>query len=484
MLIRKIVRERALFLLATKFIIHKKMYGGLSINARSLTTQYEYIKPYISYIWHHIVTYMHYFAQIMLNAIADTHPSYFILGAVFALFAATIFIAVRYPFWNTHPVYHTYDFWRGIGTTTPYIIQKIPTKTRYYLKETHDMKTKTMLWSRLSRPDIQKLLKLINMHYISSDRILLDIQENEWTANFCDNSFVTLSYSGENMNAFISSRPILSRINNTDVQLFYIDYMTCSNSTANKTPLNNHSLFSTHEYNVRLQTSLMSANPVASLIKQESGECFGVVPFCKYELVQYYLNPLNAWTLPNFQPEIQLVSCISIHGVGKKRKYENTHILTDFAKSFMNLDMFDVKIWSGLPAMLRHFEAGDVRMYALTNKGNLLGIYFMRNTRTYYEELEGANMIECVASINFIFTDSGWELFYGGFLLAIRESMLAFTNDVPCRVLSMPSIGHNVYLNSKLPTKDVIMRTPCQYILHNMVAPKSPYSPEKCLIIL
>lgn len=443
--------------------------------------------PYVSAIPHWLAGNMYRGFNVVNNAISDTHPSYFILAIVFTFFSVMIWIAVKYPFWNTHPVYHTYDFWRGIGTTSPYIIQKIPTKTRYHI---NDPSIKTVLWSRLSRPNIQKLLKLVNMHYISSDRILLDIQENEWTANFCDDSFVTCSYSGENtdlkFHAFISSRPILSRINNTDVQLFYIDYMTCSNSNAqHKTPLNNRSLFSTHEYNVRLQTSLMSVGrPSASLIKQESGECVGVVPFCKYELVQYYLNPLNAWSLPKFQPEIQLVSCISIHGVGKKRKYENTHILTDFAKSFMNLGGYDVKIWSGLPAMLRHFEAGDLRMYALTNKGNPLAIYFMRNARTYYEELEGANMIECVASINFTFTDSGWESFYGGFLLAIRESILAFSNDVPCRVLSLPSIGHNVYLNSRLPTTDVMLRTPCQYILHNMVAPKSPYSPEKCLIIL
>jgi hypothetical protein len=297
------------------------------------------------------------------------------------------------------------------------------------------------------------------------------MQESEWVSQFDDDTIVSVEKDpeSEHISGLITSRPILSRIGLYETKLNYVDYLTVSrysNKDASKT------LFSTHEYNVRVFMS----DQKASLIKQESGEYNGVVPFIKYELVQYHLSP---WALPIMPPYIQLVSCNS----AKNRKgVDNSDIINDFAKSFMDLPMFDVKIWAGLPALLRQKA---VRMYALQSYGNTLGIYFMRNARTYYEELNGANTLECVGSL--CLTDDR-ELFYGGFLLSIRESFNNMWGQTDAQqiygVLSVPGLGHNVFLNNALPKKDVMLRVQSEYILHNMVAPKSPYSPERALIIL
>lgn len=412
--------------------------------------------------------------SIIGDMLLETHPSYFVLGFIFSVFAGIIWISVKYPFWNAQPVFHTYDFWRGFAwDANPYIIQKIPTKTRYYDKTGG---VKTVRWDSVSRPTIQKMLKLVNSCLIPSDRILLDMQEAEWTANFDDDTCVSIlrgqGKDQDEVDGLITSRPVLSRIGTYETQLKYVDYLAVSRDSK---PNASKMLFSTHEYNVRLFDIGLGNKPTASLIK--GGEYVGVVPFIKYELVQYHMDKLAPWALPIMPNHIQVVSCVAQTGVGKKRKYENTDILNDFAKSFMELPMFDVKIWPGLPSLLRQFSAGSLQMYALRSYGNVLAIYFMRNARTYYEELDGANTLECVASV--CLTEDR-ELFYGGFLLSIRESI----NKQMYGVLSVPGIGHNVFLNDALPKKDVMLRSPSEYILHNMVAPKSPYSPERTLIIL
>ncbi len=413
---------------------------------------------------------------IVANAFMDTHPSYFVFGFGISIFAIILWISLKYPFWNTQPVYHTYDFWRGIYSE-PYIIQKIPNKTRYYDKTGA---IKTVCWSRLTRDNIINMLNLVNRCFIPSDRILLDIQENEWTALFDDDTYVSFSGETTNFQGICTTRPILSRIGQTNFALNYLDYLTLER-TGNSDSKPKQSLFSTHEYNVRIYNTTSGSGHKPLLLKHESGEYIGVVPFIRYNLVHYHLNKLAPWALPVMPSHIQLVSCVEINGVGKKRKYENTDVLNDFAKSFLELPMFEVKIWPGLPAIMRQFSAGSLHMFALRKYGEVLAVYFMRNARTYYEELDGVNTLECVATVSMLDTKDA-DLFYAGFLLAIREMMKDTQQNYG--VLSVAGIGHNVLLNDRLPKNDVILSVKSEYVLHNMVAPKSPYSPESVSIII
>ena len=113
---------------------------------------------------------------------ASVHPNYYALALIFACLSIFVYIKIRYPFWNTQPVLHTYDYWRKIGLSTPGIIQKYPHKTRFY-DTTKQIQTRE--YSKIPSEEIKQIAIFLNANYIPTDKLLSTITEKT-LANYCN----------------------------------------------------------------------------------------------------------------------------------------------------------------------------------------------------------------------------------------------------------------------------------------------------------
>ena len=244
--------------------------------------------------------------------------------------------------------------------------------------------------------------------------------------------------------------------------IYFVDYLCVDRAQPLLSDVR-RSLFQTHDYHIR------SMNPdyPASLIRQESNLAEGVVALVEYRLYTFRLRTIS----PHFPGHIQLVE------IGK----ENVDILHNLWNQFPQL-MCDLVVCPDIGGIIGQTKTRGLRVFALKSKGDVMGIYFLKNTRTFYEEFDGKNTIECIASIcNSPDIDM---LFNGGFQLALIEMLK--NNGSDFGLLNINDLGHNHHLltGTKLIMSEPIFTIKTQYITHNLIIPKSPLNPQKCLFLI
>jgi hypothetical protein len=101
----------------------------------------------------------------------------------------------------------------------------------------------------------------------------------------------------------------------------------------------------------------------------------------------------------------------------------------------------------------------------------------MRNARILYEELDGKNTVDCVASV--CNTDDE-DLFYAGFVLALKEYLKQNGSDFG--MVNLVGIGNNTILIRKWKG-DPVFRVPGEWITYNLIVPQSPLNTEQCFVL-
>lgn len=488
------------------------VYDG--INLPRLTQPFDY--PSISDTGKAVV--------ISISEILSTiHPNYYLFALVIVWVVSFVYIKIRYPFWNTQPVVHTYDYMRRFLTREAHIIQKLPYKSRFHDKEN---KVSTTEYSRVSTPEKTQIAFFLQSHYIPTDRLLSTFSVAVLDAYLSGgSSFISVfrenppdgprkfTVDSGPITGVIASRPIHVYLGPTHIEAYFTDFM-CVHRESRRVA---ECLFQTHQfatfnglrkYSSFVQDGVSPENldytlpkitrkqlPI-SVFRKEGALCEGVVPFLSYTTYTYYMPKTSS------KKKSPLPSGFTISRVGK----HNITLVQDIYHLIQseNQAMFSTCILPDIGTMLGLLEKRELYLLSLKKGDQLYGIYIFRNAHIHYEELDGETL-ELMATIQ---NTENTPLFVSGFGEALREMIQGFTTSgglrksaifgrdavsyenqgfsgdtkTRAKMLRIPSIGHNQVILSNF--QGYLMATPTALYLYNYALPKMPVDSGKCFVVV
>jgi hypothetical protein len=396
------------------------------------------------------------------------------------------------------PVYHPYDFWRGWIKTPATIWNGHPMRTKY----TDLSKIKTTAYSDASQEQKTNLVNLLQTQWIDSDRVICTIDQttidtyltgHNHPAYISEYMQEVYDISGhvllpENIIAkqrpvsIITSRPIrffvLPHTTSTSTimewNVYYWDHI-CTHKDHRKTQETRYTI-QTHEY---LQRSKNPDIPV-SLFKKEEILCEGIIPITEYKTYTFLLRNIG-------------VSPLAKHCSVVRVFKENKAVLSDFLFGILHpnyvnegqaTNPFTICAFPEIGALNALIESGLVYVYALKHEDYILGLYFLKDGKTIYEDIEGGGpLLECITSVCNVRKGTG--LFFSGFLHALRAILHGQKKEDRYKMLAFTDLGHNNLLLEKWRWKYTpIFTNPSAYYLFNGHVPGMPLSSDQCFIIL
>ena len=473
------------------------------------------------------------------DILSTIHPNHVLVAATFVAAFFILYIKMRYPFWNQVPALHAYDWHRRfLYSEKPYIIHRVPKKTKYY--KGYPL-IQTCKFGDLTVEKQTELVKLLQNHYFPSDRVFCSLKLPDLAAQLtgsivstrntvtedisCMNGTIDVRdcvvNSGMNgtidapaligdrvvnciidnkcadsekriertrvstdINGFISSRQVqisASLLHGSSNRYIvaepaeYMDYM-CFSRTLMATPLVARETFHVHEYN---QRSLLRPANAITVFKKEVELCDALVPLVKYDSLTFYLrHQIKPAALPtNWQ-------------IVRIQKEHQSHLHDWYIKvaSLKDLAGFRVSVSAEIGDLIGLLQTNQLFAYVLRGPDPVISskldvvyaMYFFRNAHMKYEDLEGGDTVHCVAAF---LNTADFELCFQGFLWALRFVIKDFP-DRP-KMLMMDDLGHLRPIVSRLKgSHDIVLKTPCAYYLTNYVVPRSPFLPEEVNILV
>ena len=427
--------------------------------------------------------------SLVVDILSTINPVVVFVFFVVLSLAFFVYIKLRYPFWNTQPVKHTYSWMPKVG-----VMKKVLPKTKFY-DTTGRISTK--VWSSVSNTEIDEMCRVLQSHWIPSDRLFCGIQVPDLAASGASvvSVFREKVYStgeGEEQETrllgMVLSRPGklwvrgLSSLDKTVVDIYsdktvvdiYSD-KTVVDIYSDKTVVDilvqdyltvlrdrpvddTRRLFDTHEYNCRL----LKPDVQVSVFKKEVELLEGVVPLVQYECYTFYLRNLKLRKLPR---DFRIIRVQTQH----------TDLLHDFLRS--GIQMFDVAITLDIGVLLNLLKMNQMYMYALKRGDQVFGLYWFKNAHVKWDTGDLGDTLHFVASFR---NTENVDLFSLGFSHSLREVLREFSEY---RMLMMDGLGSNseiVELWTR--THDIIVKTRCAYYLYNWGM--EPVAREKCLVIV
>lgn len=435
------------------------------------------------------------------DILSTIHPMYVLVSLVFLFAFLALYIKAKYPFWNQVPGLHVYDWHRRrLYSEKPYIVHRLPKRTKYYVPSPVVQSSR---FSDLNPEKQMELVKLLQSHYLASDRVFCSIQLPDLAAQCASSMISTYNSVAEDVvireigpidgssgeiveriqvvEGFIASRTvhISVSVGKADKRYIvlepahYMDYVCFHRTlvTAKKT----RGLFHTHEFNQR--AVLPDKN--ITLFKKEVVLCDALVPLVKYDALTFYLRY-------RVEPPSQLPTNFQMVRIQK----EHQNHLQDWLDRVVSLKEdigFRVSVVAETGDLLKQLMTNQLFAYALrgpeSDGGKRLdtvyAIYFFRNAHVKYEDLEAGDTAHCVAAFC---NTNNFDLYFLGFIWAVREVKKDFPG---VKMLMMDDIGHVRGLARKwTETHDVVLRTPCAYYLTNYIVPRSNYREDDVLVLV
>jgi hypothetical protein len=437
------------------------------------------------------------------DAVSTVHPNYLLVIATFVFAFFILYIQMKYPFWNQIPALHVYDWHRRfLYSEKPFIIHILPKKTKYYEPKL----VETRKFRNLEETQKSEIAKLLQNHYLPSDRVFCSVKVPDLAAQCADavismylqmeedivllnreedekeNPVVAIKSKIREVEGFITSRRINTAVSlgSSDARIIvqepanYIDYLCF-----NKKHTSSHKirkLFHTHEYNTRLA----AADRNITLFKKEVELCDAIVPLVEYESLTFYLRyKIEPRILPtNFQ-------MVRI----QREHVRHLHDWMDRVASLKEDIGYSVSVTAEIGDLIHLLQTNQMFAYALrgpdidskTKLDTVYAIYFFRNAHMKYEDLDGGDTIHAVNA--FCNTDD-FELYFLGFQWAVKEARKD-CSGTETKMLMVDDLGHlRGIANRWTSTHDVVLRTKCAYYFCNYVLPRSPYLAEKMNVLI
>lgn len=341
----------------------------------------------------------------------------------------------------------------------------------------------------------KEICYLLQSNYILNDRILFTLQEPDLEAQYighnepaylsiyCEKRYefnkIDASFSTQYKEIMESLKPVGCAISKpvhffyresiehniyTEIQMYYIDII-CVNRELDQKKMNRQ-LLQTHEYNQRIKNPVINC----SLIKKEIDLFDGVIPLIEYNTYVFYLRNLKFPPLP----EHFHVTHIDL---------EHIDVLTDFLFEQTHLDLalskkhFDILAVSDMGNYIALIKQQLLYAYCLRNGKHIYGIYFMKDAKMQYEDLEGDSLQLCGSIMN---CDSA-SLFYSGFLHSLHHIVKKQTKY---KMLMFEAISDNTTIfNFWRDQNTPVFTNKTAYYTFNLVYPSSPMNPERCFVL-
>lgn len=403
------------------------------------------------------------------------------------------YIKLAYPFWNNQPVFHRYDYWRYFYTK-PFIVHKHrPMKTKFC----DFNQITTIPYIEVTTEQKKDLVYLLKCNFISNDRILCLIEENDMDAYYSGhndtpmisfynekkydlNKFaVDASFSTQYENVVTSLKPIgcilsypvqfyfrYSTEENVYTQMptYFIEFL-CVHREHDQKAIS-RKLVQTHEYNQRTKNPSVQC----SLIKKEIDLFDGVIPLVEYTTYVFYLRNILFGGLP-------------AHFHITHLDLENIDLLTDFLHTQTHLDLertttyFDVIILADIGNLISQIKNNSLYAFCLRNGEHIYGMYFFKDAKLQYEDIEGNTLQFCGSVMNC----NTAELFYLGYLHSLQEIVKKKKNF---KMLMFEDIGDNRIIFEYWRQKNTpVFNNRTAYYTYNFIYPCSPLAPGKCFIL-
>ena len=417
---------------------------------------------------------------------------YILLFSIVLVLTIFVYIKLVYPFWNTQPVYHTYDFWRQFNTK-PFIIQpRFPIKTRF--TDFNNVLTYNIL-------DISNNLKtetidLLQCHYLSSENSLYMFHNENFDAIFAGHLYspyisifkekyftkIPANNSGEEIIEYsekpigcITSRSIQFLLKRNPINVYYIDFL-CIHREHSERKLTRQ-LLQTHDYNIRKDQLIKNIeNPVLiSLFKKEVELCVGIVPLIEYETPIYKITPfwINSFINPMGLPPHFLLIEITDKNIDLVLEF-----LLQVSSTTRQQTLFDIFGVCNISNLLELVKSRTLYIYCLKRMDQIYTMYFYRDSRVQYENA-GALLV-LVASIQ---NCNNTELFIQGFLMSLQQIIKKQNAFCFCMIENL-SHNNRIILAMEEYGVPILMKNKSAYYFYNYVVPARFSTSERILILV
>jgi len=383
----------------------------------------------------------------------------YILGIII-LFIIIFFavIKIKYKFWSIQPVFHFYNlrYW----LFPPGIITQIPPEVNKFTNLNDIIFTS---YDKLSSNDKTSFVKFIQKHYLNTTDVKYKPEPNNIVPYFDNtkNSFFSMFYNkvsnidssnniitNNKLIAVMTSRLLNVNIYNNDFTTYYVDYLCVHNKYRNKGIA--QQIIQTHDYYQRTNTNIPT-----SLFKRE-GQLNAMVPIVIYRTygfnIEYWQNKVE------LHPQIKLLTF----------NKTNINLLSNFIISQKH--KFDLHICPDINILTYLIESNNIIIYGLLQNNNILAVYFLRDSSTYYNQRKA---IDCFASINNCLDN---QVFIFGFskILKIHVSVYSY--------LLIENIAHNnTLINNIILKHSPYIVSPTAFYFYNFAL--RPIKENKTLII-
>jgi len=398
-----------------------------------------------------------------------------------------LYVRIRYPFWSTQPVFHTYDIFRYLAQTPYEIHSSVYSKTH---KKDNNIKTISFL--EMSNPRMVDLVQFIQNHLVESENVLTLIDKdnlhNILTGQFY-RSYVSIyekeKYSivhGENGEISIQNTPqIIGCMTSRGINMFILDksdkmhektgylwdYITIHREHIQYNI--GRKMIQSHDIHQRTHTKDISI----SLFRKEIELCEGVVPLVKYKVYSFIMSKIR-------RPRLQTPYSVN-------RIYnDNVDILYDYLYNITHNTTTNTMKFVAFPDIANLdilIKTNIVIVYVLKCGEVLCGIYIFRNPMMCYDKINEGNVLECSESLYTIQGQDIHPIFFAGFLHALHDIQKSFASKY--KILTFHNLGHNYYIIERWKWKYVPLSVnDAAYYLYNAVIPNMPIDQSECVIIM
>ena len=371
------------------------------------------------------------------NTLYDNLPIYLLITLVLIMISIFLYIKLAFPFWNVQPVYHPYDFWRCLYSRPFYIYPTFHPKIR----------------SRFCKPDVVDIIpfadateeekkafvNMIQCYSVADENAMCMFHLENLETYFSGHIYSSylsfykdIHYSlrgkngeqelvrSETPRGCISSRSGVLFIQGHKENIYWLDFMIgCRDGDGLKIQ---REMLDTHLYKVGfIGWKGVEEQPIrAWLFKRVGVLLSGIIPLVRFSLRTY--------EIPN-HPGFYERSGKERSGKersGKERSGYPDHVVfteineKNIRKIMDGLEMarekfgiFAITDSSNLVGMVKK---GIVHIFILERMGEVLAMYFFRDTRTMMAE--GCALLEVVGSV---LVKGSFGLFNDGFLDAVNR---------------------------------------------------------------
>lgn len=397
-----------------------------------------------------------------------------------------IYIKIKYPFWSNQPIFHKYDILR-YWTQRPFYIQNgFPLKTKFLCDSIGCGE-----FLDLNEGELDKVIDFIQTHYVESDKVLTMINKEDLTSTL--SGYSNPSYIGiykdkqlqqikkNNETQFEEKEMIVGTITCRAVKIYMLysknvfeeyiyfwDHLSVHRNYIDKNIGRN--LIQTLERYQRINNKSIQA----SLFKQESVLCEGVVPLFEYEVHTYPL--INIKRPPMHKFSIQRIVRDNIHTLSDFL-YNITHNITYIP--------FSLCIFPETVALEHLISTNNLFVYTLTYKSKLCAFYFFKDPKQSYDVDTDRHVLECIGSISLHqFENSTMNsVFFGGFLHALYDIQKIHNNQF--KLITFLNLGHNEKVIDRWKWKyNAITTSKSAFYLYNAVLPSMPFHALNTFVLL